>query len=116
MYFLLAMLGLCWYTRAFSSPGVQASQCGDVSCCGARALEHVDFSNCALQALEQHVLSSQGLNSCPFCIGSRILNHWTTREGTSVEFQKLTWEILHFWQYNIYPEKHFCYRISMNAK
>ena len=36
--FLLAVLGLCCCTQAFSSCGEQAAHCSAFSCCGARAL------------------------------------------------------------------------------
>ena len=56
---LLAVLGFHCCTRAFSSFGKQglpsscvawASHCGDLSCCGARALECLGFSSCGAWA------------------------------------------------------------------
>ena len=72
MCLFLAVLGLYCYTRAFSSPGVQAFPCADVSC-GAQALGHVDFSSCGLQALKQRGLSSQGLNLVPSALAVGFL-------------------------------------------
>ena len=62
-FFFLAALGLCCYTRAFSSCGAQASyycwllllqstgsrMCG-LSCCGSRVLEH-KLSSCGTRDL-----------------------------------------------------------------
>ena len=42
-----------------ASCGERASHCGDVSCCRARALEHVGFSSCDSLAVELR-LSNRG--------------------------------------------------------
>ena len=50
MYFYCAESSLL--SRLFFSCRVWASQSGDFSCCGARALGHPGFSSCSPQALE----------------------------------------------------------------
>ena len=74
------MLNLCCCMRALSgcgkwgpSCGTWASQCGGFSCWAAQALGHMSL------VAPWHVESSQtGEQTCVPCMGSRILNHWTT--------------------------------------
>ena len=63
--------------------GVGASHCSDFSWYHSWALEH-ELSSCGAWALaaQQHVESSRTRDrTCVPCIGSQILNHWTTRES-----------------------------------
>ena len=67
MYLVLAVLGLdcregfslVVVSERYSSGSGRASHCGRVSCCGAQALGHADFTSCGVWALE-HGLSSCG--------------------------------------------------------
>ena len=80
--FILAVLGLCclgflWLLQVGAPPckGAQTSHCSGFSCFRAWVSRPV-----GLVAL-QHVGSSRaGDWTCVPCIGSWILNHWTTRE------------------------------------
>ena len=74
----------------FPSCRILASQYSGFSCCAAQALEHEGFSSCSSWAQQLwcmglaapwQVKSSQTRNQTRVpCIGTWILNHWTTGE------------------------------------
>ena len=62
--FIFGLLGLCCWTRAFSSCDEQVSHCSGFSCCRAWVLGHVGFSSCSMW-VQLHFLGSKStLNSC----------------------------------------------------
>ena len=85
LYSVLAVLGLCCCTRAFSS----CSEQGLLSSCSAQAslvAEHGLLGAWAQYlwhmglAAPRHVESSRPGMEPVLCIGRQILNHWTTTE------------------------------------
>ena len=81
IYFLLAVLGLCCCTRAFSSfskwellpsCSAAASHCSAFSSCGAQSLKHSGFGSCGTWAQQLRLTSSRGQAQqlWPMCLGS----------------------------------------------
>ena len=94
-FIFLAVLGLCCCDRAFSSCG----KWGLLSSCSVQAPQHSGFSRCGVQASElwrmdlvapQHVGSSWTSDGTHVpCIGSQIINDWTTGQGPECIFKTL---------------------------
>ena len=92
----------CFKCGLISSCGSQVSHSNGLSLCGALPLRHADASILwcmgsvvgaqgmyswgsvvwltALVAPQQMGSSQTRYQTCVFCIGGQILNHWTTRE------------------------------------
>ena len=93
--FFLAVLGLCCCDRAFSSCG----KWGLLSSCIVWAPHYSGFSCCRAQASElwhtdlvapQHVGSFRTSDGTHVpCIGSQIINNWTTSQGPECIFKTL---------------------------
>ena len=81
MLFVLAVLGLCFCTWAFSSCNVRASHCSGFWFSRARALEHAGCSSCGTWAYLLHNMWNYPRPrikpGSPILAGR--LNHWTTR-------------------------------------